>query len=335
MTMHVSHDSLRLSAARALTTVMAQPLVARTLETGIHMEMAWRSMAELQLRALGGRHPDARRRRRERLESPARLAEPGQERVAVNWHEGGSGPALLLLNGWTASGLVWPASWIEALEQRFRVIRVDNRGTGWSRSAPAPYTLATLADDVAAVLDACGERQATVLGSSMGGMIAQELALRHPERVGRLVLVSTAPPVPAQIVPDPAPYLTALARPGSGQSLELYMATLWSAYAAPGFAEAQPKVFDEIASQIVRRVTPRQKVFDQMRAIRSWCGPDRLRQIQAPTAVVHGDRDPLMPVGNGMRLSRLIPRAEYVELQGVGHLPAYEAGDELLQVLDS
>jgi pimeloyl-ACP methyl ester carboxylesterase len=310
------------------------PQVARALAVGIQSEWAWRSVMEAQLLALGLRSKSQRRRDRERRESPAGLADGRRTGVVVNWHEGGQGPALLLLNGWTASGLVWPASWLQILEQHFRVIRIDNRGTGWSRSAPAPYTLATLADDAADVLRACGVDQATVLGVSMGGMIAQELALRHPERVRRLVLVSTAPPVPAQIVPDPAPYLAAFARPAPGQELEPYMRALWTEYTAPAFAATHPEVIDEIAAQIVRRVTPRQRIFDQLRAVRSWHGAERLRRIQVATTIVHGDQDPLMPVGNGMRLSRLIPGAEYVELEGVGHLPAYEAGAELLKLLE-
>ena len=333
--LHVPDSSLQLSVVRTLQTLVSNPQVARALALGIRSEAVWRSVAEAQLLALGVPSNTQRRRHQERLESPARLAERRRKRVVVNWHEGGHGPALLLLNGWTASGLVWPAGWLHELEQRFRVIRIDNRGTGWSRSAPAPYTLADLADDAADVLRACDLEEATVLGVSMGGMIAQELALRHPERVRRLVLVATAPPVPAQIVPDPAPYLAAFARPSPTQQLEPYMQALWRTYTTPAFAAAHPEVIEEIAAQIVRRVTPRQRVFDQLRAVRSWHGSDRLRHIDVATTVVHGDQDPLMPVGNGMRLSRLIPQAEYVELEGVGHLPAYEAGAEIRAVLEA
>jgi 3-oxoadipate enol-lactonase len=324
-----------LVGVRALQRLGSFPQVARTLEIGIQSEAVWRSVLETQFRAVGLRSKGQRRRHRERLESPAELADRGHKRVMVNWHEGGAGTALLLLNGWTASGLVWPASWLHALEQRFRVIRVDTRGTGWSRSAPAPYTMATLADDAAAVLQACEVDQATVLGVSMGGMIAQELALRHPTQVRRLILVSTAPPVPAQIVPEPAPYLAALARPTPGQQLELYMNELWRGYTTPAFAAAHPEVIDEIAAQVVRRVTPRQRVLDQLRAVGAWHGSERLRRIHVATTVVHGDQDRLIPVGNGMRLSRLIPNADYVELEGVGHLPAYEAGVELLKVIEA
>jgi pimeloyl-ACP methyl ester carboxylesterase len=328
-------ESLQLRMTRALEPLISSPHFARSVEAGIHAEAFWRSLIETELRMIRLRSPDQRRRHRERLESPAGLERLRGRRVLVNWHEGGSGPALVLLNGWTASGLVWPTTWVSALEKRFRVIRIDNRGTGWSRSAPAPYTLADLADDALDVLRACGVDQAVVLGNSMGGMIAQELALRHPERVSRLVLVSTAPPIPAQIAPDPAPFMAALAPPAPGQDLRLHFKALWSEYAAPSFSAAHPEVFDEIAEQVVRRVTPRPRVVDQLRAVRAWRGSDRLRRLDVPTVVVHGDQDPLMPVGNGMRLARLIAGAEYVELEGAGHLLTHEAGPELLQIVSA
>ena len=326
-------ESVQLRLARALQPVVSSPHFARTVEIGIRTEAAWRYLIETELRTVGLPSTDQRRRRQERLESPAGLGDRRRRKISVNWHEGGAGPALLLLNGWTASGLVWPAEWVHTLEKRFRVIRIDNRGTGWSRSAPGPYTMADLADDAADVLRACDMDEATVLGVSMGGMIAQELAMRHPELVRRLILVATAPPVPAQLIPDPAPFMVALAPPAPGQDLRLHFRTLWSAYVTPSFYAAHPEVFDELTEQIVLRVTPRQRVFDQLRAVRSWRGSDRLRRLDVATTIVHGDRDPLMPVGNGMRLSRLIPGAEYVELEGVGHLPPHEAGRELLKII--
>ena len=118
-------------------------------------------------------------------------------RPVVHWHRSGKGPPLLLLNGWTASGLVWPETWLGRLEDGYDVIRIDNRGTGWSRSAPSPFTISDLAADARDVLTACGIDRATVLGISMGGMIAQELAIRHSEIVEKLVLVATMPPTPA------------------------------------------------------------------------------------------------------------------------------------------
>ncbi|MCZ7528468.1 MAG: alpha/beta hydrolase [Acidimicrobiia bacterium] len=142
---------------------------------------------------------------------------PSPATPRVHWHEGGAGPVLLLLNGWAASGLLWPSDWLRRLERRFHVVRVDNRGTGWSRGADAPFTIADMAEDAADVLRALGADRATVLGLSMGGMIAQELGLRHPGRVDRLVVVASRPPAPEHVDADPWLLPQVLSRPARGE----------------------------------------------------------------------------------------------------------------------
>ena len=328
--MNLQETNLRL--ARALTPLLSSLPVTRVTEFGIRYESTCRKVIDTELGLVGVQTKQIRRRREEAAARPDR-AQRSARRPLVNWHEGGSGPTLLLLNGWTASGLLWPATWLADLETRFRVIRIDNRGTGWSRSAPAPYTIAELAADARDVLAACEVQEATVLGLSMGGMIAQEFALRYPQRVRHLVLVGTAPPVPAQLVPDVEPFLEGLRGPAKGADLAEYFRRLWSSYAAPSFADQHPEVLDEIVDQVLQRVTPKVRVLDQLRAIRAWHGSERLTRLGVPTTVVHGNRDPLIPVGNGMRLARLIPAADYVELGGVGHLVPHEAGPQLTEVL--
>lgn len=315
--------------------------LAATVELGIHNEAALRRMLDAQetLWAVttGLETSSVRRRRREAAEFRELHPEVGRwhgiGHPTVNWHEGGAGPALLLLNGWTASGLVWPQSWVRRLEENYRVIRVDNRGTGWSRTAPHPFTVADLADDARNVLRACGVEHATVLGVSMGGMVAQELAARHGELVDRLVLVASRPPVPAWVGSDGDARLTMMKTPAGGEDLREFFIALWGRLTGPGFAERHPDVIAEVADQVLARVTPRVTVISQARAIWCWHGKSRIRRIDAPTTVVHGDRDSVIPVGNGMRLARLIPNADYVELPGVGHLVPQEAGDDLLKVL--
>ena len=254
-------------------------------------------------------------------------------RPVVHWHRSGNGPPLFLLNGWTASGLVWPETWLGRLEDGYDVIRIDNRGTGWSRSAPSPFTIADLAEDSRGVLKACGVDRATVLGVSMGGMIAQELAIRHSEIVARLVLVATRPPTPAHTPMSRAALRLALSRPPSDQPLREFLVTAWGQTTGNGFAAAHPEIFDELGDQIMRRITPRSGRLNQVRAIMSWHGPGRLQRISAPTTVVHGDQDPLIPVDNGRRLAQLIPAAGYVELAGVGHLVTHEGNETLIEVL--
>jgi 3-oxoadipate enol-lactonase len=254
-------------------------------------------------------------------------------RQAVHWHRRGNGRPLLLLNGWTASGLAWPEAWLRRLEDGYDVIRIDNRGAGWSRSAPSPFTIADLAADARDVLTACGIERATVLGISMGGMIAQELAIRHSEVVEKLVLVATMPPTPAHTPMSRDALRLTLSRRLRDQRLRGFFVTTWAQTTGTGFAAAHPEVFDELGDQIMRRITPRSGLVNQARAIMSWHGPGRLQRVSAPTTVVHGDQDPLIAVDNGRRLARLIPAARYVELAGVGHLVTHEAGDTLIGVL--
>lgn len=267
------------------------------------------------------------------LRSGAR-SRPAAGRPLVHWHEGGTGSPLLLLNGWTASGLVWPASVLNRLERRFHVLRVDARGTGWSRGAPMPFTIADLADDAVAVLRASGHEQAIVAGLSMGGMVAQEIAMRHPETVTRLILLATRPPVPAHIGSPKSLFALATAAPPADQRLDDYLRALWAGFAAPGFAEAHPEVIDEIVAAVLARATTRAGLFNQARAAVAWHGSGRLRDVGVPTVVVHGDRDGLIPVDNGVRLGGLIPTARYVELPGVGHLIPFEAADTFTQIIE-
>ena len=163
----------------------------------------------------------------------------------------GTGPVLVLLNGWSVSGLVWPTAWVERLSKRFRVVRIDNRGTGWSRRAPAPYAIADLADDVVAVLDAIGADPATVLGLSMGGMIAQELALRSPERVERLFVVASRPPAPGHIPAVGRHAARAVVAPvPDGVTVREHLRAAWARACAPGFADDHPELIDEMVEQM-------------------------------------------------------------------------------------
>jgi pimeloyl-ACP methyl ester carboxylesterase len=261
------------------------------------------------------------------------------DRPVVNWHDGGNGEALVLLNGFTGSGLAWPGGWLRRLEQRYRVIRIDNRGTGWSRNAPAPFTIGDMADDVRDVLDALEIDSATVFGMSMGGMIAQEFAIRHPARLRRMVLAATIPPMPAAVLSPHGVKLGAkLFRPMAGDSIHpdsesvAEQAALWLEFAGETFMPPADLV-DEMGQEALTRVTPMMGVFMQSPAIGSWSGPGRLRRIEAPTVLLHGEDDRVVPIENGVRLARLIPGAELVRLPKVGHLVPWEAEAAILRAL--
>jgi 3-oxoadipate enol-lactonase len=252
----------------------------------------------------------------------------------IYWRESGRGPALVLINGWSASGLAWPSAWLRELRGEFRVICPDNRGTGWSRHAETPYSIGDLASDIVDVLDDAQAVRATVLGVSMGGMIAAELAIRAPERLHGLVLTATRGPGPTQR-PLMAPSIAwQLIRPlGRGQTLDAYFRRLWSSAAAPGFAKDHPDVLEELVAQCVERPTPRALTMLQLRAASAWGRSRRLARISTPAVVVHGEADPLVHVRHARRLTELIPAAGYVELPGVGHLTPHEAPQALLDAL--
>jgi pimeloyl-ACP methyl ester carboxylesterase len=241
----------------------------------------------------------------------------------------------VLVNGWTASGLVWPRALIERLEARCRVVRIDNRGTGTARGAPTPFTIATLAGDVRRAIASVGLERPTVVGFSMGGMISQELALRWPAVVGRLVLVGTRPPAPEATAPATGVFQALLAATPNGQTLETTIRQRWTAVTGPAFASTNGALVDEMVDAIIAARTPLAAVASQAQAAAAWHGARRLRHLAVPTTIVHGDADPLVPVRNGMRLAQLIPDATYIELPGVGHLVPYEACDRLASIIEN
>ena len=263
-----------------------------------------------------------------------RAAGPADSDVArPHVHVDGAGPAIVLLNGWSASGLVWPSAMVEALAADHTVLRIDNRGTGWSHRMPRPFTIRDLADDVVRMLDDRGIGQATVVGLSMGGMIGQELALRHPDRVGHLVVLGTRPPNPAYVPPSADVTARLMSPPPPGQALREFMLERWAGVTGPGFVAAHPEAISEMVRAIVTRPTVRAVVLDQARAIAAWHGAARLHHLDVPTTVVHGEADPLLPVINAMRLVQLIPGARYRELPRVGHLVPYEAPAATIEVV--
>ncbi|MBV8159439.1 MAG: alpha/beta fold hydrolase [Acidimicrobiia bacterium] len=242
--------------------------------------------------------------------------------VKIHYQDGGRGSPLLVLNGWTASGLIWPEGWVRALEADHRVLRVCNRGTGWSDPVRDPFTMADMVADALAVLDAAGVGRAHIFGLSMGGMIAQQLAVSHPERVDRLVLCATAPPPPDFVTADPAVFSRLFTPPPGATSADEIVGAVWSSIVGPGFQERGKDVLDRLVAGAVARPTPLEVIMLQMQAIASRTGDPA--DIAGPTLVIHGAADPLLPVANGRRLGQVIPGAHYVELAGVGHLVPWE-----------
>lgn len=256
---------------------------------------------------------------------------------------GGSGEPLLLIMGLGVQLVHWPPYFVQPLvEAGYRVIRLDNRDIGLSQYFPqfgrpnptwgglmlalgrqveAPYTLGDMAADALGVLDALGIERAHVAGASMGGMIAQRLALAAPERVRSLVsIMSTSG---ARGLPKPASHVVRamLARPRNGgrEALLRYYVELYRIIGGPSYDQPEADLRAAITVSLDRAQNP-DGMLRQLRAIMADTRrADELTKMRVPTLVLHGREDPLVPVNCGADTARRIPDSRYVVIERMGH----------------
>jgi 3-oxoadipate enol-lactonase len=241
--------------------------------------------------------------------------------MRIAWERHGEGPPLLLIHGLGYARWGWEPI-VEPLARTFDVILFDNRGIGESDAPPGPYTVAQLAADALQVLDEARVERTNLVGTSLGGMVAQELALVAPARVDKVVLACTTPggdgafPLPERTVelmtrgatlrefvenalaPDPDPEIVERIlrhREATAQPLEA-----WSAQAAAGAA------------------------FDAF---------DRIGRFTAPTLVLHGTEDGVVDPRNATLLAQRIPDARVELFPGAGHLFFWEQPDRFVDVV--
>lgn len=232
---------------------------------------------------------------------------------------GESGPPVVLIQGLTLSGRFWFDIPERLAKAGYRVFWLDNRGTGKSDAIKSRFlTMATLADDVVAMLDQENIGEATLVGISMGGMIAQHVALRHRERVTGLVLMATTCGLPHGVLPK----LSTLAalfelpfRRGTPRAAELSANLLLPKRDHHRFAELFGKWPEAFLADPQRRAT----FFYQIGAVLTHSTGAKLGKLDLPVVVITGDEDALVPPRNSKTIARLIPNAELEVLAGVGH----------------
>jgi pimeloyl-ACP methyl ester carboxylesterase len=238
--------------------------------------------------------------------------------MALHHVRRGSGEPLLLIQGMSGHSVHWGESFLAELDRDFDVIAIDNRGTGESPRVDAPFSIAELADDAAEALDELGPESAHVLGISMGGMIAQELALRHPDKIRSLTLGCTYSGGPEGRLAGPEVVQLLMESMQSGDR-ERAVRAGWTVNVSKAFAadEANFEAFHEAA---LTRPVAVQVIMLQMQAIAGHDTSARLGEITAPTLVIHGTEDQMLPVSNGEAIARAIPGARFERLDGVGHM---------------
>lgn len=252
-------------------------------------------------------------------------------------------PAILLIMGLGLQLIAWPPEMVQGLEAAgYRVIRFDNRDVGLSTrmeemgkpnlmwaslqyklgfKPAAPYSLSDMAADAIGVLDALGVRQAHVVGVSMGGMIAQRVALAVPQRV--LSLTSIMSSSGAKGLPGPAPEVlrAMLSRPtGSSKAAVIeHSVGLFRAIGSPAFPFQEAELRARITRGVERAFYPVGTLRQMVAVVSDHTRAALLGRIAAPTLVLHGTADPLVPLACGQDTARRIPGAKLVTIEGMGH----------------
>jgi len=243
----------------------------------------------------------------------------------------GVGHPLVMIMGLTANMDWWDPGLIALLSKRFKVVTFDNRGAGRTETpGEGEFTIPQMADDTASFMDAIGIGSAHVVGVSMGGMIAQELALRHPEKVNKLVLCVTFCGGKNTVYAE-AEVLKVLAD-GSGGP-EAIMARTLSIMFPEEWLEANPGYLDDFGERYLRAPTTGKNTVRQFVATTKLDTFDRLRSVEAPTLVLCGAEDILIPAVNSRTIAGQIPGARLKEYEGAGHGFNSQCADEFLSDL--
>ena len=253
------------------------------------------------------------------------------------------GEPILLIMGLGMQLIGWPDELVQDLVSRgFRVIRLDNRDAGLSQGfdelgtpnlalaalrfslrlpVSSPYGLQDMAADSLAVLDALGIAQAHVCGASMGGMIAQHLAIRHPTRVKSLTLIMTT--TGARKLPQPSMKVRGalISRPAgkSHDEVVAHLLRVFSIIGSPAYPPDLARLQQRLQASVSRAWHPAGTARQLAAVLADGDRSVLVQNLRLPTAVIHGEADPLVPVEAGRQLARLIPGAQSDFIAGMGH----------------
>ena len=231
-------------------------------------------------------------------------------------------PTLLLVNGLGSQCINYAADWCEMFcDEDYSVVRFDNRDVGLSSKLPdVDYTLADMASDAIAVLDAIGVEKAHVMGCSMGGMIVQRLAIDHPDRLLSVtsVMSRTGEPGFGESSEEALTLLMTPQPPERGAYIERQVEALHVYGSKPEWLD-DDAIRARAAAAFDRCFCP-EGIVRQMKAVgRDGSRSEELANVRLPVLVLHGSRDTLIDPSGGRRTAELIPGARYVEIKGMGH----------------
>jgi 3-oxoadipate enol-lactonase len=251
--------------------------------------------------------------------------------IELDYERTGAGPPLLLIMGMSGTSLSWGEPFLEELRRDFDVIAYDHRGVGASSRLQGPLTIRQMAADAAGLLYALELGSAHVLGISMGGMVAQELALAQPDLIRTLALGCTYCGGPGSVHIDPQVLLPLIEARQAGDR-ELALRRSWEINVSPAFA-ADEEAWARFVAIALRRSVAVSVIEQQARAIAAHDTSERLGGIEQRTLVIHGTVDRLLPLANGEMIAELIPGASLERFDGVGHLFFWERPERAAELL--
>lgn len=252
----------------------------------------------------------------------------------------GQGEPLVLVIGASATMDAWPHEFLDKLASKYQVIVFDNRGMGYTTASPANFSVSQFANDTAGLMDALGIKQANILGISLGGFIAQELAIERPDKVKRLVLIATYCGGAQAIQADPAvmrkiPDLTDSANL-TVENLERFIEVMFPhkwLVSHPDYYNQFIHSNDNRSNQTAETSSP-ENLKRQTAAVYQWPGTyDRLDRIMAPTLIITGMDDLIIPPENSLILANRINGSWLIRLENSGHGLFGEYPSELARIV--
>ncbi|HEX8071556.1 MAG TPA: alpha/beta fold hydrolase [Pyrinomonadaceae bacterium] len=245
--------------------------------------------------------------------------------VELYYETHGDGPPLVLIPGFGTGLWIWFKQ-VGPFSARCRTVVFDPRGVARSEQRDEPVTIRLIADDVAALLDALGIARAHVLGASFGGFVAQEFALAYPEKTESLILCCTSFGGPRHVPPS-FETLQALASTKGLNTEARVRENLLVAF-SPSFVAAHPDEIEQVISLRAANFVPEHAYLHQLQAAMAFDTEARVAQTAAPTLVLTGDADTIVPPQNAHNLAALIPGARLRVLPGGSHTFFIEQADE-------
>jgi len=235
--------------------------------------------------------------------------------VRIFWEATGEGDPVLLIQGLGYTSEMWHRV-VPALAGEFRVVTLDNRGVGRSDVPPGPYSVPMMATDAAAVLDAAGVESAHVYGTSMGGSIAQQLAIQSPERVRSLVLTATYCGGPSFVPVDLETYemLAKRATMAPEDGIRLMVPFIYDA------GTPAERIEEDLAIRLRTYPTPEGYLGQLAATMSPWDGSEAIRELRIPVLVMHGESDRLVNPANSPVIASRIPGARLVVLPNASHI---------------